>query len=99
MKLVSALKEGATFSSLATLVVKMKQTEGVFVVNIEGTFPSNPNKNVHTSTSTSMSSPIFSLFRYTQATHAALVFLGVARDFNPLQEFQFYFEEEYGGFR
>ena len=42
MELVSALKEGATSSLLATLVVKPEQAEGVVVVDVERSFPSEP---------------------------------------------------------
>lgn len=39
MELVSAVKEGATSSSVAALLVNTEQAEGVFVVDVEDTFP------------------------------------------------------------
>ena len=99
VELVSALKEDAMSSSLVALVVKMKQAENVFVMNVEGVFPSEPKKNVSSSISASASSPIFSLLHYAQAIQAALASLGTPHDFDPLQEFQLHLEGEYKGFR
>ena len=39
MELISALKKDAISSSSATLVVRTEQVEGVFVMDVEGTFP------------------------------------------------------------
>ena len=84
VKLVSALKEGATSSSLATPIVKIEQMEGVFVVDVEGTFFNEPKKKVHASTSTSTSSPVFLLFGYAQATQTALASLRALPYSDPL---------------
>ena len=67
-ELVPALKEGATSTSLATHVVKTEQAVGVFVVDVEGTFPSEPKEKVPASTSSSTSNSVFSLSNYIQAT-------------------------------
>lgn len=56
MELVSALKEGDVFTSLTPHVVKMKQAESVFVVNVKGTFLSEPKEKIHASASASTSS-------------------------------------------
>ena len=98
VELVSTLKEGATSSSLAPLVVKMEQVESVFVVDVEEAFPSEPREKILASASASTLSPIFPLSRYAKATQAALASLGVPPNFDPLQEFQLHLEEEYGCF-
>ena len=49
VELVSALKEDATSSLLVAHVVKMKQAEGIFVVDVEETFLSEPKEKVHAS--------------------------------------------------
>lgn len=60
--------------------------ESVFVVDMEGAFPSVPKepKCIPISASTSMTSPIFPLSRFAHATLAALTSLGVPADFDPL---------------
>lgn len=63
VKLVFALKEDVGSSLLAASMVKIELAKGVFVVDVERHFPSEPKENVHTYTSASMSSPIFPLFR------------------------------------
>lgn len=50
MKLVSALKLGVAFSSLAAHMVKKKQTHVVFIKDVEGTFPGEFKEKVHTFT-------------------------------------------------
>lgn len=76
MELVSALKEGASSSSLAAPMMKTKQAEGVFVVDVEGVFPSEQKKNNLTPTFASTSSPIFPFSRYAKAIHEVLIYLG-----------------------
>lgn len=68
MKSVSTLKEDATFTSLAASVVKTEQAEGIFIVDVEGTFLDEPKENMSTSVSASTSSPIFSFSCYVHAT-------------------------------
>ena len=68
VKLVSALKDDASSSSLAAPVVKTEQVKNVFVMNVKGTFPGEYEEKVPTSASASMSSPSFPLSRYVQAT-------------------------------
>ena len=65
---VSALKEGAASSSLAPLVVKTDQAESVFVVDVEGAFPSEPREKAPAFASASTLSPIYSLSHYAKAT-------------------------------
>lgn len=98
MELVSALNEGTTFSSLAAPMMKTELTEGVFIVDVEGIFPSEPKEYVHASTFTSTPGRIFSFSLSAQATHAALTSLRASHDFDHLQKFQFHLKEEYGGF-
>lgn len=58
------MKESATLSSLATLVVKMEQAEGVLVVDVEDIFPSEPREKVFASTFVNMLSLIFPVSCY-----------------------------------
>lgn len=46
MESISISKEGATFSSLVAPMVKTEQKKGVFVVDVEGTFPSEPKEKI-----------------------------------------------------
>lgn len=64
MELVSALKEGAASNSLATHVLKTKQSEGIFILDVEGTLPDEPKKKDLASASASTLRPIFPLSRY-----------------------------------
>ena len=57
-----------TSNSLTAHVVKTEQAEGVFVVDVEGTFPGEPKEKVPISASASTSSPSFPLSRYAFAT-------------------------------
>lgn len=98
IKLGFALKEETTSSALAALVVKTEPAEGVFVVDVEGTFPNKPKEKFFAFTSASTSNPIFLFSRYVHVTQEALASLGTSPYFDHLQEFQFYLEEEYGGF-
>ena len=59
VELVFTLKRNAASSSLAASMVKTKPAEGVFVVGVEGFFPSEPKEKVFASTSVSTSSPVF----------------------------------------
>ena len=94
MEFIFALKEGTASSSLDASVVKMEQAEGVFVVNVEGTFPCKPKDKVPASTFANNWSPIFPFSRYAQATHAALASLGAPPYFHSLQEFQLHSEKK-----
>ena len=99
LELVSALKKDVTPSSLAASVVKTKQAEGVFVVDVKDFFsPNKPKEKGSASTSVNTSSRTFSPSRYTQATQTTLAFSRALPDFDPLQEFHLHLEEEYGGF-
>ena len=60
-------------------MVKMKQAEGVFVADMQGTYYGEPKKKVPTFTSANMSSPIFPLSRNAQAIQTALASLGAPR--------------------
>jgi hypothetical protein len=42
VELVSALKEGATSSLMAIPEVKLEVPEGIYVIDVEGVFPSKP---------------------------------------------------------
>lgn len=46
VELIFALKEDASFSSLAFLVVKTKQAEGFFIVDVEGNFPNESKEKI-----------------------------------------------------
>jgi hypothetical protein len=83
--MVSALKEGATSSLMTNPEVK---SEGVYVMDVEGGAPATA----------STSSPSLPLFRYGQATQAALASLGAPLVFEPLRAFELHIYEEYGGF-
>lgn len=84
MKLVSVLKEGATPNSLAILVMKTEQAEGIFVVDVEGTFLGEPKEKVLPFTSASTLSPVFPLSRYAKATQMPLASLGAPPNFDPM---------------
>ena len=98
VELVFTLKEGGTSSSLATFVLKPKQAEGVVVMDVEGSFSGEPKDYAPVSTSANMWSPSLPFSRYAHTTQAALASLGAPPDFDLLQEFQLYLNEEYGGF-
>lgn len=93
LELVFALKKGTTFSSLAPFIVNTDQAEGVFVVDVEGTFLGEPKKKVLAFTSASTSSLVFLLSRCTQTTQAALASLRAPPNFDPLHKFQLYLKE------
>ena len=83
---------------LVDLVIKMEQTEGIFVMDVEGSFPNKSKEKVHASTSASTSSLVFPLSHYGQAIQAALIFLRAPPDFNPLHEFHLHLKKNYEGF-
>lgn len=64
VELVFTLIDGTTSNILAAHVVKTEEAEGVFVVDVEGTFPSEPKERVPASTSASTSIMIFPLSHY-----------------------------------
>jgi hypothetical protein len=99
VELVSALKEGAASSFMAVPEVKMEVQEGVYVVDVEGASLINSTAQGQALAAASASSPVLLLFRYAQATQAALASLGAPPDFEPLQAFELHLQEEYGGFR
>ena len=76
VELVSALKEGATSSLMAVPKTKSEVPEEVYVVNVEGASLGEPKDKGSTPAAASTLSPILPLFRYAQATHAALASLG-----------------------
>lgn len=79
VELVSALKEGTTSSLLAAPMIKTNPTEDVFVVNVEGRFPSESKEKVIASTSISTSNMVFPLSRYGQVTQTTLIFVGLCK--------------------
>ena len=79
--------------------MKPEQAEGAVVMDVEGSFSNGPKDKAPASAAPSTMSPSLPLFRYAQATQAALGSLGVPPNFDPLHEFQVHLEVEYGGFR
>lgn len=92
------IKRGTTSNSLAAPMVRTEQVESIFIVDVEVIFPCELKEKVFVSTSTTTSSPLFPLYCYAHATHAALAPLKATLDFDHLHKFQFYLEEEDGGF-
>jgi hypothetical protein len=76
--LVSALKEGATFSLMVVLEVKSEVLEGVYVVDVEGAAPTTASTLI----------PLLPLSCYAHATQAALTSLGAPPIFEPLRTFE-----------
>jgi hypothetical protein len=95
VELIFVLKEDASFSSLAFLVVKTKQAKGFFIVDVEGNFPNESKEKNSTFTSVSTLSPIFPFSHYFQAIQAIITSLGAPLDFDLMHEFQLHLEEEY----
>lgn len=89
------IEGGRNFQFIGHCCGKTEQPKGVFVVDVKGTFPSEPKENVYASTSTNISSPVFLLSRFAQTTYAALTYVRAPPNFDPLQLFQLHLEEEY----
>lgn len=98
MKLVSALKEEAAASSLIVHVLKTEQPNGIFLVDVEGHFPSEPGEgfrfHIHEYVEL-----VFPLYCYAQATQTTLATLRASPNSDHLQEIHLHLEEEYKGFR
>ena len=97
IELVSALKEGATSSSMADSDVKTEVSEGVYVVDVKGGSLDWPKAKSYASTTVSMSSPVLPLSRYAYATQAAIASSGAPPYFESLWAFELHLHEEYGG--
>lgn len=82
VQLDSTLNEGVASNSLAALVVKTEQTEGVFVVHVENVvvvdmeeiFFGKPKEHIHVSTFANTLSTIFLLSYYAKDAQATLAF-------------------------
>ena len=72
--------------------VKSEVPEEVYMVDVKGTSPGEPNDKGSVPATASTSSPILPLFRYAQATQAALASLGAPPVFELLQTFELHLQ-------